>query len=85
MTRTTLPDDSRALATQAAIARDSALLLEELARRVEQVPAKLAPLIAAESDPAKVRAIIDNEIRRVRREFDLAMLAMVDKFGATEH
>ena len=68
-----------------AIQRDSALLLGELDRLLEAMPAKLAPLIAAEPDETKRRAIIDGEVLRIRLKIETATQAMVDRYGKTEH
>lgn len=65
--------------------RYTRLLLSEIARLLRDVPARLAPLIAAEPDPEKRMAILDRGIRDVLREVDLTKDALLDKLFSTEH
>ena len=67
------------------IHRGRVLLMEELGRLLEPFPARVAPLIVAEPDPTKRRAILDREVRRVLREFNAAKKSLVDKLYSTEH
>jgi hypothetical protein len=60
-------------------------LLASLDRSLAALPAKLAPLVAAEPDPSKREAIIAREVNALLREFDTSKAAMLDSIAATQH
>ena len=59
-------------------------LVEEFSRLLAQFSAKLALLVAAETDEKKVQQIIRREVRRLRREFNATKHAMIDSIATTQ-
>jgi hypothetical protein len=60
-------------------------IMAEFQRLLEAMGAKLAPLVAVQSDEREVRAIVDAEIRRIRRALEDAEAAMIQQIASTQH
>ena len=67
------------------IIRGKVLLQQEADRLFKALPARLAPLIVAEPDPTKQKAIIDREVRRMVRKFNATHRVLLEKIASTEH
>ncbi len=77
--------DPHALVAQEKANRYTRLLLKEIDRLLAEVPAQLAPLIAAEQDQEKRKTILERSFRDVLREVDVTKEALLDKLFSTEH
>jgi hypothetical protein len=79
------PDESpHYIVPRALIDREWLALLKERDHLIEALPDQLAPLIAAERDPAKQKAILRRGIRGLLRNFDAAKKATLTTVVSTE-